>query len=73
METLQRRARDPETGKSYLVPGNMNYQEWYDKFVVNKYGKDKAEIFEKMIKNKVSDKRDLMNLRKFYENDLQYI
>lgn len=59
METLQRRARDPETGKSYLVPGNMNYQEWYDKFVVNKYGKDKAEVFDKMIKNKASDKKQL--------------
>lgn len=34
METLQRRARDPETGKSYLVPGNMSYQDWYKKYVL---------------------------------------
>lgn len=30
---LQRRARDPETGKTYLVPANMSYQEWYKKYV----------------------------------------
>lgn len=59
MESLQRRARDPGTGKTYLVPGDMNYKEWYDKFVVNKYGKDKAEVFEKMIKNKSSDRKQL--------------
>lgn len=59
MQSLQRRARDPETGKNYLVPGDMNYQEWYDKFVINKYGKDKAEAFENMIKNKASDRKQL--------------
>lgn len=57
MERLQRRARDPETGKTYTVPGDMKYQEWYDKFVVDKYGKDKTEVFEKMIKNKASDRK----------------
>jgi len=30
---LQRRARDPVTGKTYLVPASMSYQEWYEKFV----------------------------------------
>lgn len=57
MESLKRRARDPETGKNYIVPGDMNYQEWYDKFAVDKYGKDKIEVFEKMIKNKSSDRK----------------
>ena len=37
LETLQRRARDPVTGKNYII-NNINYNEWYDKFVVNKYG-----------------------------------
>lgn len=59
MESLQRRARDPGTGKTYLVPADMNYKEWYDKFVVEKYGKDKTEVFEKMIKNKSSDRKQL--------------
>lgn len=33
---MQRRARDPETGKTYLVPATMNYQEWYGKYVRGK-------------------------------------
>ncbi|MDU2680462.1 MAG: minor capsid protein [Clostridium sp.] len=59
MERLQRRARDPETGKTYIVPGDMTYQDWHDKFVVDRYGKDKTEVFEKMIKNKASDRKQL--------------
>lgn len=55
MERLERRARDPETGKTYIVPGDMNYKDWYDKFVVDKYGKDKTNILERMTKNKSSD------------------
>ena len=30
---MQRRARDPVTGKTYLVPASMNYREWYAKHV----------------------------------------
>ena len=30
---MKRRARDPETGKTYLVPVSMNYREWYAKYV----------------------------------------
>ncbi|WP_415319809.1 minor capsid protein [Clostridium perfringens] len=56
LETLQRRARDPVTGKNYII-NNMNYNEWYEKFVVNKYGQGKTEVLEKMIKNKASDKK----------------
>jgi len=32
---MQRRARDPETDKTYKVPANMNYEEWYQKHVVD--------------------------------------
>ena len=28
---LERRARNPETGKTELVPADMSYKEWYDK------------------------------------------
>lgn len=56
LETLQRRARDPVIGKNYII-NNMNYNEWYEKFVVNKYGQGKTEVLEKMIKNKASDKK----------------
>lgn len=57
MERLQRRARDPDTGKTYIVPGDMKYQEWYNKFVVDKYGEQKTETFQKRINNKASDRK----------------
>jgi len=69
MERLQRRARDPETGKTYTVPGDMKYQEWYDKFVVDKYGKDKTEVFEKMIKNKASDRKQYSKYKEILGKD----
>ena len=30
---LKRRARNPETGKTVLVPADMTYKEWYSKYV----------------------------------------
>ena len=33
MKKLERRARDPETGKLMTVPGDMTYREWYGKYV----------------------------------------
>ncbi len=33
---IKRRARDSKTGKTYLIPGNMNYKQWYKKYVLNK-------------------------------------
>ena len=41
----------------------MKYQDWYDKFVVDKYGKDKTEVFEKMIKNKASDRKQFKKFK----------
>lgn len=35
LDKLKRRARDPETGKNYIVSGDMTYKEWHDKFVLN--------------------------------------
>lgn len=31
---LERRARNPETGKTELVPADMSYKDWYSKYVV---------------------------------------
>ncbi|WP_099335811.1 minor capsid protein [Clostridium cadaveris] len=56
--TRRRRARDPETGKNYIVE-EMDYKEWYQKCVVDKYGEQKAETFQKMIRNKASDRKQL--------------
>lgn len=36
LEGIQRRARDPETGKTMLVPANMSYEQW-QKEMDNKY------------------------------------
>ena len=34
LKNIQSRARNPKTGKSELVPANMNYKEWEEKYVV---------------------------------------
>lgn len=33
---MKRRARDPETGRTYTVPANMTYKQWYEKYVEGK-------------------------------------
>ncbi|VQZ65977.1 phage putative head morphogenesis protein, SPP1 gp7 family [Streptococcus pneumoniae] len=36
---LKRRARNPETGKTELVPADMTYKEWYSKYVAKDWKK----------------------------------
>lgn len=36
---LKRRARNPETGKTELVPADMSYKEWYSRYVAKDGGK----------------------------------
>ena len=36
---LERRARNPKTGKVEYVPADMSYKEWYDKYVAKDKGK----------------------------------
>lgn len=67
--TRRRRARDPETGKNYIIE-DMNYDEWYQKCVVDKYGEQKAETFQKMIKNKASDKKQYANYKEILGKDM---
>lgn len=57
LKKIKRRARDPKTGKTYLVPANMNYKEWYQKYVVDKHGQDQVGVMKKKIANKSSDRR----------------
>lgn len=54
------RPRDPVTGKSITVPGNMSYAEWYKKYV---QGNPDAEANEKKIKNKQADKKQFERYR----------
>lgn len=44
---LKRRARNPVTGETFLVPSDMTYTEWYEKYVK---GNPQAEANERAIK-----------------------
>ena len=66
--TRRRRARDPEIGKNYIVE-DMDYKEWYQKCVVDKYGEQKAETFQKMIRNKASDRKQYERYREILGKD----
>ncbi len=68
-KNLKRRARDPETGETYTVSGNMKYDEWYKQHVVDKYGEQKAETFQKMIKNKASDRKQYSKYKEILGKD----
>ena len=51
---MQRRARDPVTGKTNLVPANMSYEQWHKKYVT---GNPETVLKEKMVKNQSSDRK----------------
>lgn len=58
---LKRRARNPETGKTELVPSSMSYKEWYSKYVA----KDGEKVYNQgMDRNKDPDKRRPVNITK---------
>lgn len=57
---IKRAARDPATGKSITVPGNMSYAEWHKKFV---QGVPEAEAAEKGWKNRAADRKQLEQYR----------
>ncbi|MDG7095109.1 minor capsid protein [Streptococcus pneumoniae] len=48
---LKRRARNPETGKTELVPADMTYKEWYSKYVDGNRESIKRKAFDKTIKD----------------------
>jgi len=55
------RTRDVVTGESHVIKGDITYKEWYDRFVVDKYGEDKAKELEKKAKTykkKKTNKKD---------------
>ena len=61
---LERRARNPETGKVEYVPADMSYKEWYDKYVVDK---DVVKIdFSKLTSEEINN-LDFDDLMKYYE------
>ncbi|MGG1597624.1 minor capsid protein [Paenibacillus naphthalenovorans] len=56
IEVGERIARD-EDGQSYYVPGDMTYEQWYQKHVVDKYGQEQADIMRKKITNESNDRK----------------
>ncbi|WML35355.1 minor capsid protein [Clostridium sp. OS1-26] len=62
----ERIARDYE-GKTYKVDGNMDYEQWYNKYVK---GNSKEEIAEKKLQNKASDKKQHENYREVLGKDI---
>jgi len=67
METGTRVARDPETGESYEVPGDMTYEEWYKKYVESNPA---ALLAEKKWKNRYSDKKQYKKYRDVLGSDV---
>ena len=63
---LQQRGIDPEIGKAVKIPGNMTYQQWYDKYVK---GKPAAELAEKKIKNRAADRKQFAQYKKILGAD----
>lgn len=62
----QRVARNPETDKSYMVPEDMRYPEWYEKYVSNN---PKALIEENKLKNRYSDKKQYKKYKEVMGED----
>lgn len=60
LSQMQRRARDPVTGKTNTVSGNLTYEEWYKQNVKDR---PEAETNEKILKNRSSDKKQFEKFR----------
>ncbi len=70
LSNLERRARDPKTGKTRFVPADMSYDDWYDKYAnnhtqIDHQEKDFGEIHDDLFGNDV-DK--FFNQQKSYKN-----
>lgn len=67
---LKRRARNPETGKTELVPADMTYKEWYSKYVdgVDVVKESKAEVADKVfVADKPNEIDDFFKKQKSYQ------
>ena len=64
---MKRRARDPETGKAYLVPASMTYNEWYGKYVE---GNPAAEAQVNASNNASADRKQFEEYKKLLGKDM---
>lgn len=68
---LQRRARNPITGKNEVI-GNIGYKDWYNQNV-GTYGTEKVEIAYKKVKNASVDRKQFEDYKKYVEKDIKNI
>ena len=62
---LERRARNPETGKVEYVPADMSYDEWYSKYV-----DEKGKSVKRVKKTPVAKKTNVLDLSKDMQKTL---
>ncbi|MET3659645.1 minor capsid protein [Sporosarcina psychrophila] len=68
LENIERRARDPITGKNELIPAGTNYEQWREG-LDEKHGKDKIDTIQKQIKNKAADKKQFDQFKEVLGKD----
>ena len=70
---LKRRARNPATGKTELVPADMTYKEWYSKYVdgedVVKESKNDIKTFDfyPLTEDNIGDKERILSIAKRFK------
>ena len=67
---LERRARNPKTGKVEYVPADMSYKEWYSKYVDDKevVKESKSEVADKVfVADKPNEIDDFFKKQKSYQ------
>lgn len=65
-EGLERVARDPETGKTYMVPADMTYKQWHEQYVEKNPDK---RLAERKQRNKKTDNEQFQRYRKILGKD----
>lgn len=63
---MKRRARDPETGKTYMVPADMTYKQWHEQYVEKNPDK---RLAERKQRNKKADNEQFQRYRKILGKD----
>ena len=67
LHKLKQSAVDPATGQRILVPGDMTYQQWYDKYVK---GKSIAESKERSLKNRSIDNEQFKKYKAIFGDEI---
>ena len=66
---MERRARDPETGEVYKIPGNMSYSEWHEKYVV---GDSKKVNAIEAYQNRYSDRKEFDKYKHVFSDSKEF-